>query len=242
MSWSFSLFKIRGIPVRIHCLFPLLVLFLLLAQGPESGFQARLLLLVKLGILFSLILVHELGHSLAARRHGIRVVDIILWPLGGIARLAGTIPNPLTEFKVAAAGPACNLVLGLFILPFLHFSPFSSLRTNEFSLKTFASWFCIFNLFIGLFNLFPAFPMDGGRMLRALLALRVPMLQATAWAARAGSVLALLLVLTGIVFGILPATKARGFYLSLFVIAGFIFFKGRDEERRIRGSGGDAVD
>ena len=165
-----------GIPVRIHWTFFALLFGGLLWTPPDLRFEAFTILTV----LLVCVLLHELGHSLVARRFGIQVIDITFWPLGGMARMSEIPEDSKIEGLVAIAGPAVNFALALLVLPLLFFEPDSGVS------QTFGQGFLSANLMLGFFNLIPAFPMDGGRILRAFLALRYDWLRATEMAVAAG--------------------------------------------------------
>ena len=199
MNASFSIFRVLGIEVRLHVLFVYLVA-LLLALGVMNGSLLGTATVV--GMLFGLVLVHELGHSLMARRFGVRVVDIVLWPLGGMARMAEIPEEPKVEGWIAAAGPLVNLGLALPALA-LHLALFGSeaLLQNPLarplaSFEVLSACFVVINGMLGLFNLLPAFPMDGGRVLRAILAARLGWLAGTERAVRVGRIVAWAMILS----------------------------------------------
>jgi len=173
-------------------------------------------------VLFSIVLLHELGHSLAAKRFGIPVQDIVLLPIGGIARLSRMPEKPSEELIVALAGPAVNLAFILLLAPVAFFSNGASLLSGRLpsfdSITTpsplgFAAFLLVVNTSLLLFNLIPAFPLDGGRVLRALLAFRLPYSRATSLAATIGRGLAIVLGVYGLV--------TFDFFLA--VVAVFIF-------------------
>ena len=156
MNGSIQIGSILGITVRLHVL--LLLMFAVLVFWLE---QPPLVL----AILFGCVLLHELGHSLVALAFGLRVIDITLWPLGGMARMSRIPESTRIEGLIAIAGPAVNFVLAL--AGFGAFVLWPGLQQSEL-----LAWFIGVNLLMGLFNLLPAFPMDGGRLLRAFLGWR----------------------------------------------------------------------
>src|SRR5512147_789112 len=187
-GWSFHLGRLLGIDVYIHFTFLLLLAFI----GFSHGFATRSAEAALGGVLFFAglfvcVLLHEYGHALAARRYGIGTRDITLLPIGGVARLERMPEKPSQEFVVALAGPAVNVVIaiGLFVGLKLGgwWQPLSSLSTTGGNLF---ERLLIANVFLVLFNLLPAFPMDGGRVLRALLAMKLNHTRATRIAARIG--------------------------------------------------------
>ena len=216
--------EIAGIEVILHGTFPLFVagigLFVLLTQGGE----AALLVVGTLAALFGFVLLHELGHSLVAQRLGIKVRAITLMPLGGLAMTESLPRTPGHEVMIALAGPAVNFVLaGLFVLLRLlagEAGPLAALVSGEF-----VHYLIMANLVLGLFNLVPAFPMDGGRVLRALMATRLPYEVATRRAVIVGRVFAGLFVLTGFL---------RPSFMMLGLIGVFLFVAGGRELKGLR--------
>lgn len=176
-----------GIPIRVVPAVFLLVAFALLAAGGESGANpwAVSILLVLLAVA---LLGHELAHALVAKRLGLKVIDITIWPLGGMARMEGITTSPKHEALVAAAGPAANIAFGLILLPM------------PGPIAADAAWI---NLVLGLGNLLPAFPLDGGRILRAWFARRSPMVDATRAATHFAQVLGILALLLCLYYGTL---------------------------------------
>lgn len=200
MNNSIKLFKIRGIDIKMHVTFPLILLWGALAFGPfrNGGWEGALFGVVVTSLVFVIVVLHELGHSIAALRYNIPVKQIVLLPIGGVAQLKEIPEDPGKELVIAAAGPLVNLLLAilLFLLApivgqtinissFLGFN--SSLGVLSFS--SIFGYIFTTNLFIGLFNLIPAFPMDGGRILRSLLAYRLPYVRATSVAVAIGQIL-----------------------------------------------------
>lgn len=187
---SFPVGRILGIEVRIH-----LTLVLLLGIV-AFGYAEEPRVLYGLAILMFVLVLHELGHSLAARRLGVEVVDITLWPLGGMARMR-TVPEiPRVEGWLAAAGPAVNFALALVSLPFVLAGLFL-IEWPPLVQQLVVGFFAV-NLLMGIFNLIPMFPSDGGRILRALFALNTDWLDATRKAVIVGRVFAVLLGLAGV--------------------------------------------
>ena len=191
MRASWKIGRLAGITVRMHATFPLLLVWIAVMHyaGSRRWSDVAAALVYTLGV-FGIVVLHELGHALAARKFGIRTRDITLLPIGGIARLDRIPERPQQEFWIAVAGPAVNLVLagGLFALLALGGLAAGSAGAwpGESPLVRLA-WL---NAGMAAFNLLPAFPLDGGRVLRALLALRLDYGRATLIAVVVGKALA----------------------------------------------------
>ena len=227
MNWSFLLGRPFGIEVRVHWLFVALLAFLLFFGGGLSS-------AVLVTCVFGFVVLHELGHSLVARRYGVGVRSITLLPIGGVAQLEGRPPTPTAELWIALAGPLVNIALAIILFPLaiLAGTPragegsgglafgLNALGSLSFLLAALVS----INVGLALFNLLPAFPMDGGRVLRALLAKRVGMLEATRRAARVGRWLAALMAIAGVLLG----------RPMLLFIAAFVYVAGSQEEAAVR--------
>lgn len=200
MKWSWRLGRVAGIDVYMHATFLLLigwVGFSYLLQGADlSGVLAGVGFILAL---FACVVLHEYGHALTARRYGIRTRDITLLPIGGVARLERMPENPVHELWVAVAGPAVNVVIAVALFVGLQLSgslePLASLSLTGGS---FLQRLMVVNVFLVGFNMIPAFPMDGGRVLRALLATRMEYTRATQLAASLGQGIAFLLGLLGL--------------------------------------------
>jgi Zn-dependent protease/CBS domain-containing protein len=199
MRWSWKLGEYAGIAVYVHATFLLLVGWIALLHWVQLGtLQAVAGGVVFILLLFGCVLLHEFGHALAARRYGIRTRDITLLPIGGVARLERMPDKPVQELWVALAGPAVNVVIFLALYFFLRAK--SVLFPMEPDMVQGSLWarLMVVNLFLAAFNLLPAFPMDGGRVLRALLAMRMDYVQATNIAAMLGQGMALLFGFLGL--------------------------------------------
>jgi Zn-dependent protease/CBS domain-containing protein len=197
VRWSFRVGTIAGIHVELHVTFLLFVGWVAFSQGLLSGNTASAIqAVVVLLLVFACVLLHELGHALAAARYGIKTRDIVLLPIGGVARLQRMPEKPQQEVVVALAGPAVNvLILGLLwpALTILGDPPRWPPPTEPGTLLT-VFWV---NVMMVVFNMVPAFPMDGGRVLRALLAFRTSFARATRIAAMVGQAFALLFGIVG---------------------------------------------
>ncbi|MBK7317399.1 site-2 protease family protein [Candidatus Villigracilis affinis] len=200
MKWQWKLGKFAGIDVYVHATFLLLIAWVGYSHWLENQnwgevFSGILFILA----LFACVVLHEYGHALTARKYGIKTRDITLYPIGGVARLERMPEKPIEELWVALMGPAVNVVIaaGLFAYLYLTSSlvPLSELTVASGS---FLERLMTVNITLVLFNLIPAFPMDGGRVLRALLAMRMDYVRATQIAASIGQGLALLFGLVGL--------------------------------------------
>jgi len=225
MRWSFKIGSIFGIPVRVHATFLLLLLFVGFSPSdPNDPWSAGLRGLVLVGLVFVCVFLHELGHSLAARSYGIGVESITLLPIGGLAALKGLPDSPRAELITAIAGPAVSVGLGvLFALGvwiFLGPDAWRTILHNPDRLPLLAE-LAMINFFLVAFNLLPAFPMDGGRILRAALWSRKGFVRATRIAVTVGQGLA------GICF-VLALIHFRPW---LILIALFIYFGAEAEGR-----------
>lgn len=220
---SLDVGRILGIRVRLHVTFPLFIILLGSIAGIEDGWRAGLRLVALLTALFAFVLLHELGHSLVARRFGVTVRAITLLPIGGLAATDSLPRRPSQEILIALAGPAVNLVLAALLgLAMLALGLPLVLDLDLRGPGGILSYLILGNLVLALFNLTPAFPLDGGRVLRALLALRLPYLRATRLAVVVGQLIALGFVITGLWHREL---------LMLAVVAGYLIWAGRREER-----------
>jgi Zn-dependent protease/CBS domain-containing protein len=202
MKWSWRVGKFAGIQVNIHTTFLFLLGWIVISyllQG--SGLLPALSSAAFTLALFACVVLHEFGHALMARRFGIKTRDITLLPIGGVARLERIPDNPVHELWVALAGPAVNVVIGgVLLFGLLATGSLQPLRTLSVTGGPFFERLMIVNLLLVVFNMIPAFPMDGGRVLRALLAMRIEYTRATQVAAFIGQGLALLLGFVGLLF------------------------------------------
>ncbi len=221
MRWSYRIARFRGIDLKVHVTF---VLILLLAaahwsgQGP-AGMAFGVLLML---LLFACVSLHEFGHALAAQRYGIGVREIVLLPIGGVALLSRNPSKAVQELVIAAAGPAVNVVIAAVLIVLLGFG----IRAGELDPRMLLTargepsaaaamvWLLKANVALVLFNMIPAFPLDGGRILRGLLGLVMDFGRATRIAALSGQTIAAAMGVLGLMSGNLVLT----------VIAVFVFF------------------
>jgi Zn-dependent protease len=222
--------KWGGINVYIHWTFWLLIAFYLISVTGDQGLAAGLLAVAFVLSVFACVALHEFGHAGAAAYYGIRTLDITLLPIGGVARLEQLPEKPYQELVIAVAGPAVNFVIVGALLPLTLLGHLRGVETTPAVGELgFVGQLLAANLILAIFNLLPAFPMDGGRVLRSLLAMRMGHLRATEIAARAGRWMALFFGLVGIVY----------FQFTLVLLALFIFLAGTAElmAARVRAMG-----
>jgi Zn-dependent protease/CBS domain-containing protein len=230
MGGAFKIGRLSGIDVRVHWTFFLLLAFFAFIGYQESGgLVGALTATITIVALFFCVLLHEFGHSLVAQRLGIEIHSITLLPIGGVSNLESLPEKPADEVKITVAGPLVNVVLapiffgvGLLLgaVPRLP----ADLFTGIGSVGQFFFYLGYINVVLALFNLLPAFPMDGGRILRALLATRLGAVRATEISSAVGQLFAVAFFLIGLISG--------NFFLAL--IAVFIFFGASGESQMVR--------
>jgi len=237
VGWSLTLGTVRGIRIKLHLTFLLLIPWAAYTWGfgDGEGWTGAIFGIALTVTLFMCVVLHELAHSLVAMRYGVRVREIELSPIGGVSKMDSMPKKPYQELVMALSGPLVNLViaipLGMLILSMLVTGLIRSLghlvyllgkpSWQGFILNLFAS-----NILLALFNLLPAFPMDGGRVLRSVLALGMGQRKATRWAVRVGQVLAILLA----VVGLFPPGGMRS--NPILAIIGLFVFAGAQQEER----------
>jgi Zn-dependent protease/predicted transcriptional regulator len=227
MRWSIKIARLAGIDVYLHWTFMLLIgwiLFSYMARG--AGIIEAWKGVAFVLALIACVVLHELGHALAARKFGVPTRDITLYPIGGVARLARIPEHPLQEFVIAIAGPLVNVVIAVVlgaVLIFLGTLGTGNLLSTEIESSHFLQNLMSANIALVLFNLIPAFPMDGGRMLRAGLAAFMKYADATRIAAGVGQILAILFAVAGI------------FWLNnpMLVFIAFFIYMGAAGERQL---------
>lgn len=228
MKGSFRLGSLAGIDFKLHFTFPLILLMGALQWSSPHGLAGAAFGVLLMLALFVCVALHELGHALAARGFGIPVREIVLLPIGGVALLERNPRRPLHELVIAVAGPLVNVVIAVGLILFLGkgggfpADPEALVRATQegLTLATLLHWLLVANLSLVLFNLIPAFPMDGGRMLRAVMAMFLGFRQATRVATGVGQVLAVGLGLWGLMQG----------QIMLALVAVFVFL-GAGQER-----------
>jgi Zn-dependent protease len=227
LGWSMNLFRVRGIQLAVHFSF-----FLLLGavgwQGwVDDGWHGVFWNMVILIAFFTCVVLHELGHSFTAMRFGVGVRRILLMPIGGMAEFDSIPRQPEREFLITLAGPAVNFVIAaaLWLVAGVPEGWPFDVTGYSANAKGFAQLLLHWNLLMGVFNLVPVFPMDGGRILRAMLATRLPYLRATFAAATTGKVLAMV----GVVLAVFVFDT-----VLLAVLFAFIFIAGELELRAVQ--------
>lgn len=220
MRYTLKIARVFGIPLRVHATFPIVFLAFGLAGFLRAGIVEALHAMALVVIVFVCVVLHETGHSLRARRYGVRVHDIVLLPVGGMARADRIPDDPRREVEIALSGPAVNVAIAALIVAAMYV-----FRRPFQAEGSFLSDVLVINLALALFNLIPAFPMDGGRILRAVLAARMPYLAATRHATNVGFLIAQMFAVIGFAFTSL---------VVLPIIAVVVFAGALGEERMIR--------
>ncbi|MCL4367699.1 MAG: site-2 protease family protein [Actinobacteria bacterium] len=230
MRWSVRIFSAFGVPVRVHITFVFIVAYFAVAWGGLSqpgGWVGALYGVALVVLLFALVVVHELSHSRVAAGYGIKVRSITLLPIGGVSAMEEMPREPRKELMISIAGPLSNVVIALLMLlavPFMGLGDLTQVgRIYDLmftvGVKGAFVYLFVVNLSLAVFNLLPAFPMDGGRVFRAVLALRMPRPRASAIAIGVGRAFALLMGLAGILLG----------NVLLMLVAVFVYFGAQAE-------------
>jgi Zn-dependent protease len=226
MNASRKLGQVFGIDLYVHWTFLLLPAWVLLSSWGAGGPQLVLFLLAFVGAVFGCVVLHELGHALMARRFGIGTRDITLYPIGGVASLQRMSEKPAEELAIALAGPAVNVVIAAALGAGLALggAVFAPEELFQFAPGRFLGSLLVANVLLVGFNLIPAFPMDGGRVLRALLSMKLGHLRATEIAVNVGLVAAVLMGVWGYFNG----------YPMLPVVSLFVLITGQQELMAVR--------
>lgn len=227
MKKALKLFTVAGIGIYLHWTFIFLVVWILFMQAiAGAGMVQTLWAFLAVGAMFACVVLHELGHALVAARYRIRTTDITLLPIGGLAHMERLPDKPRQEIAISIAGPLVNVAIALLTLPFLPtYTLFwkAPIVLGNVDAGNFLFFLHTINVILALFNLIPAFPMDGGRILRGVLGLFMSYTRATTIAAAAGRVMAGIFILAGFL----------AFNLILPVIGLFIILAGSAEERHL---------
>ena len=223
MRWSVPIGRVSGITLRLHVTFLIFLAFIGYGGFVEEGWRGAAWALAMFGSIFACVVLHELGHSIVAQQLGVQVKSITLLPIGGVAGLRNIPEHPWHEIAITLAGPMVNVVIACLLLPFTGIPSHLLFIEMPHDPHGFLLTLAQSNIMLFLFNCIPAFPMDGGRLLRATLALLIPYQRATAIAAAIGQGLAILFVIFGL--------KSS---LWLIIIGAFIFMAAEGEERMVR--------
>lgn len=226
-GWSFPAGRLFGVDVRIHLTFLFLLAFVWFTESAAIGPSGAARGLALVGIIFGCVVLHELGHALVARRYGLVVRSILLLPIGGMTLMEDPGPeqsNPSRDIRIAIAGPLVNLIIaGIAAFAIHGIAPQVKLLGQPFvhagNLPRSLVWS---NVFLGAFNLLPAYPMDGGRVLRALLAERMDAVLATRRAVLIGQTFAMAMILAGLAWNV-----------WLVLIGFFLFLSAQMEDRSV---------
>lgn len=223
MAWSWTIGKIAGIRVRMHWTFLLLLVWVAARYAATgAGWEAAAQGVGFVLAIFGCIVLHEAGHALVARRYGVETKDITLLPIGGLARMQRMPTEPMHEFWIAVGGPAVNVVIaGVLFLVLLIGSGLGAVTTEPSFTTSFLVNLMWVNVILVAFNVLPAFPMDGGRMLRSLLATKIPYAKATSIATGIGQAMAIL-------FGV-----AGFFYNPLLLFIALFVYLGAEAENQV---------
>ena len=224
-GWSFPAGRLFGVDIRIHITFLFLLGFVWFSESLTMGASGPGRGIALVGIIFGCVVLHELAHAVVAQRNGIIVRSIILLPIGGVTLMeegGRTKPDPARDIRIAVAGPLLNLLIaaiagGVILAMFPQVKLWAQPYVHASNLPRSLFWG---NLFLGAFNLLPAYPMDGGRILRALLAERMDYVHATRRAVTIGQVFAMVLMMIGLVWNV------------WLVLIGFFLFLGAQMEDR----------
>jgi Zn-dependent protease len=220
MRSSVKIATIFGIEVRIHITFLLFLAWIWLTYYQIAGFSGAFQGILLILALFGCVLLHEFGHALAAREFGIKTPDITLLPIGGVARLSRIPDKPWQELVVAIAGPLVNVVIAAALIFVIHgTTEILQVERLENPRIELLGKLASINVMLVLFNMIPAFPMDGGRVLRSVLAMLMPYALATQIAAWIGQALA-------IVFAIFGFSRGNPFLIFI----AFVVFLGAQQE------------
>ncbi|UCG55739.1 MAG: site-2 protease family protein [Phycisphaerales bacterium] len=220
MGWSFRIGKIAGIEFRIHVTFFLLLLVIFVSTTTQAGMQKAWLATLFISAVFVCVLIHEIGHSLIARRFGKEAKSITLLPIGGVASLEEIPEKPGQEIAMAVVGPLINLAIAGVLYLFVGRWSVSVPSLYPSSATMFFAGLIGVNVWLAIFNMIPAFPMDGGRVLRGFLALTMDYVRATAVAVMIGQGIAMFFILFGI------------FYNWWLVLIGLFLYIGAGGEKR----------
>ena len=201
MGWSINIGKIFGIRFRIHATFFLLLFFVFVSVVGQFGINRAILATLLICAVFVCVLIHEVGHSLIARRFGKETKSITLLPIGGVATIEEMPEKPIQEIAMAIVGPFINLAIAGILYMFVgQWTGAGASNLYPDSVKSFFAGLIGINVMLAVFNMIPAFPMDGGRVLRGILAVKMDYVKATSAAVFVGQALAVLFIFFGLFF------------------------------------------
>jgi len=227
MKYSLKVGRPFGIKISIHWTFLLLIAWIVIIDVQRGlNFEQIMLSILFILTLFVCVVLHELGHSYAAIKYGADVRSITLLPIGGMANISKIPEKPKQELIMTVSGLAVNVVIALFLLGILLMKGDLNLQQMDFSTittKNFLTMLMFVNLFVVAFNLIPAFPMDGGRILRALFSMRMNRLQATKWSKNTGQFFAVAFVIAGLFFN--PFLVIIGIFVFIGASAEYNYMK-----------------
>lgn len=226
MQWSYRIGSLFGIPLRVHITFPMLIVAYAALFGYEYGITAAVRGAVLIIFLFICVVLHELAHSKQAQKYSIKVRNVTLLPIGGVSNMEEIPENPRQELRIAVVGPLTSLAIGVVLLtinvaaglPFFDFN-IEKIATSFEYLPMYLAWI---NIFLAVFNLLPAFPMDGGRVIRAFLAQKMSYVRATRVAATIGKAFAVIFGIVGLLINPI-----------LLFIAFFVYLGASSEEQAV---------
>ncbi len=224
MRWSFPLGRVFGIRIGVHATFVLILIWFGWLGWQHGGMNSAMWALALVLVLFTCVVLHELGHSVAAKFFGIEVHSITLLPIGGVAAMKAIPEEPHKELIIAVAGPMVNVVIvAVLVLAVGGMPGWADMPVLPGTVGELANHILLANIVLVIFNMIPAFPMDGGRVLRSMLASVIPYGSATAWATGIGQFLSVAFFVMG--FWITPL---------LMIIAVFVFLGAESENRMVR--------
>jgi Zn-dependent protease/CBS domain-containing protein len=233
VGWSIKLFTLGGTAVRMHVTFLLLLAWIAAVQWTRGTLQDAISGVLFIIVLFGCVVLHEFGHIWAARRYGIRTPDVTLLPIGGVSSMERMPEKPSQEIAVALAGPAVNAVIALALIVILGLR-FDPEQISVAALQsTFLAQVAIANVVLLVFNLIPAFPMDGGRVLRALLTMWLGYTRGTKVAARIGQALAVVFAILGFMGNPVLVLIAIFIFLAAAGEAGYVEVREASRGRRV---------
>ncbi|MGD2248972.1 MAG: site-2 protease family protein [Candidatus Methanofastidiosia archaeon] len=226
MKWSYKILTVYGIPLKLHITFPMLIIGYAALFGYQYGLKAAGIGAVLISFLFICVVLHELAHSRQAQKYGVTVKNVTLLPIGGVSNMEEMPETPKEELRIAIAGPLASFAIGIILLVVDFAVGYSIFDFNVERIATDIAYVPVYlgwiNIFLAIFNLLPAFPMDGGRVVRAYLAERMTYMEATHVAATIGKVFAVIFGIVGLLINPI-----------LIFIAFFVYLGASSEEQSV---------